>query len=170
MGRNIVITGFMGVGKSTVGQALAQKLNYEFVDMDDLIEERQGRTIREIFETEGETFFRQLESALCRELSGRQGQVIATGGGALVNPENLAIFSARHLVICLDCDPEVLWLRLAAAENRPMLDSDDRKERLFALLAQRQPAYASIEHHIDVTRRSPEAIVAEARALLARGR
>lgn len=165
MPRNIVITGFMGTGKSTIGRILAQKLGYDFVDMDTLIEERQRRTIREIFEREGEAYFRQLESDLCRELAGRRRCVIATGGGTLTNPENLAVFRAKNLVICLDCDPEILWLRLSASENRPMLDGADKKIRLLALLAQRQPAYAKIEHHVDTTHRSVEAVVAEARAL-----
>ncbi len=170
MPRNIVITGFMGTGKSTIGRILAQKLGYDFIDMDALIEDRQGRTIREIFEREGESYFRQLESDLCRELAGWWRYVIATGGGTLTNPENLAVFRAKNLVICLDCDPEILWLRLSASEDRPMLDSADKKARLLALLAQRQPAYAKIEHHIDTTHRNVEAIVAEARALWEWGR
>jgi shikimate kinase len=159
--RNIVVTGFMGTGKSVIGQNLASKLRYPFLDMDALIEKRQRRTIREIFETEGEAYFRQIEAELCRELAGWQGHVIATGGGTLVSPENQATFAAENLVICLDCEPEVLWLRLANARNRPMLDSPDRQARLMALLEARQPAYAQIKQHVDTSNRPIYEIVAE---------
>ena len=80
---SIVLTGFMGTGKSTIGCILAQQLEYPFIDMDILLEERQKRTIRSIFKTEGEAFFRRLETDLCRELSHLQRHVVATGGGAL---------------------------------------------------------------------------------------
>lgn len=165
---SIVLTGFMGTGKSTVGCLLAQQLDYPFVDMDSLLEERQKQTIPSIFKTKGEPFFRRLESDLCRELSYCQRYVIATGGGALVNEENLTLFTRSNLVICLDCAPEVLWQRLASAQDRPMLDSVDnidRKTRLLTLLANRTPAYARIKHHVDTTDRPVQDIVADVRAL-----
>jgi len=151
--QNIILTGFMGTGKSSVGRALAERLDSPFVDMDALIEEREGRSVRQIFEEEGEATFRQLESDLCRELAVWRGYVIATGGGTLVNPQNLAALAGHHLV-CLDCEPETLWQRLAAADDRPMLDSGDKKTRLLNLLQARQPAYARIPHHVDVTQLS----------------
>ncbi len=160
--RNIIITGFMGTGKSTVAPLLADALGWAFVDMDALIEAREGRTIREIFEADGEPYFRALESDLCRELNGWRERVIATGGGTLVNPQNLATVTPHNLVICLDCAPDVLWERLSAATDRPMLDSDDTRARLESLLAERQPAYARIPHHIDVSHRSPDETVAMA--------
>lgn len=159
----------MGTGKSTVGRQLAGVIGYRFVDMDTLIERRQKRSIRSIFQTDGEPFFRRLESNLCRELSTWRQHIIATGGGTLINPENLSLFSPRHLLICLDCAPQVLWQRLACAENRPMLDVElpgaDRKARLMALLQSRQPAYAKIKVHIDTTARTVQEVVAEARML-----
>ena len=156
---NIVLTGFMGVGKSTIGRQVAQRLGFEFVDLDTLLEGRQGCTIRAIFETEGETHFRHLEAELCREVALWPQHVIATGGGALVDLDNQAAFAAHSLVICLDCDPEALWQRLATSQNRPMLDSPDRKARLLALLAERQPAYAHIAHHVDTTYRPINTVV-----------
>jgi shikimate kinase len=102
---------------------------------------------------------------MCRELAGWRHRVISTGGGTLVNPDNLATFTAQNLVICLDCDPEELWRRLDSARNRPMLDGDDRKQRLLDLLQQRQPAYDQIEQHIDTTGRTVEAVVDEALSL-----
>jgi shikimate kinase len=161
MVRNIVITGFMGTGKSVIGQNLALKLRYPFVDMDALIEKRQGRTIREIFETDGEAYFRQIEADMCRDLAGRWRSVISTGGGTFVDSANYAVFAIESLIICLDCEPEALWLRLANARNRPMLDGDDRQARLMALLEARQPAYAQIEHHVDTSNRPVFDVVAE---------
>ena len=152
----------MGTGKSTVAPLLADALGWTFVDMDALIEQREGRTIREIFAANGEPYFRRLETNLCRELTRGHGQVIATGGGTLVNPQNLAIVLPQNLVICLDCAPDVLWQRLSAATDRPMLDAPDARARLESLLAARTPAYARIPHHIDVTRLSPAEIVSAA--------
>ncbi len=160
--RNILLTGFMGTGKSTVAPLLADALGWEFVDMDALIEQRDGRTIREIFSTAGEAYFRRLETELCRELNGWRERVIATGGGTLVNPQNLAIVAPQNVVICLDCDPDVLWQRLSTATDRPMLDAADARARLFSLLAERAPAYARIPHHIDVTHLSPAETVTAA--------
>jgi shikimate kinase len=157
MTRNIILTGFMGTGKSTIGRLVAAQLQRDFVDMDTLIEQRQGRPISQIFADEGEPYFRQLEADLCRELAARQGLVIATGGGALVLEQNLAVMERRGLVICLDCEPEALWQRIGHSEDRPMLAErdQDRFARLAALLEQRAPAYGRIEHHLDVTRLSP---------------
>ncbi len=158
MTNNIVITGFMGVGKSTVGQLVAARLGRAFVDMDALIEQRQNRSISQIFAAEGEPYFRQLEADLCRELAHQPELVIATGGGALVNEANLRQMEAGGVVICLDCQPDELWRRIGHSDNRPLLAQPDadRLARLAALLAQRAPAYARIERHLDVTHLSPD--------------
>jgi shikimate kinase len=158
MTQNIILTGFMGTGKSTVGRLVAAKLRQEFVDMDTLIEQREGRAISRIFADEGEPYFRQLEAGLCRELAERKGLVIATGGGTLVAEQNLRVMERSGPVICLDCDPSVLWQRIGRSEDRPMLAErdDGRFTRLAALLEQRAPAYGRIKHHLDVTQLSPE--------------
>ncbi len=151
----------MGTGKSTIGQRVATKLGRKFVDMDSLIEQREGRPISQIFAESGEPYFRQLEAGLCRELAGRPGLVIATGGGALVPEQNLHVMEQSGLVICLDCEPEVLWQRIGQSEDRPMLAARDetRFARLAALLEQRTPAYGRIKHHLDVTHLTPEEAV-----------
>lgn len=148
----------MGTGKSTIGRLVAAKLGRRFVDMDALIEQREGQTINRIFADSSEAYFRRLEAGLCRELAEREGLVIATGGGALVPEENLRVMERSGLVICLDCDPAVLWRRIGQSENRPMLSARDegRFDRLAALLEQRASAYARIKRHLDVTRLSPE--------------
>jgi shikimate kinase len=157
--KNIILTGFMGTGKSTVGWLVAGKLKREFVDMDMLIERQEERTITRIFAESGEPYFRQLEANLCRELAAQAGLVIATGGGALAPEANLHIMGESGLVICLDCEPDILWRRIGQSEDRPMLADQDeaRLARLKTLLKERTPAYARIKHHLDVTHLSPEA-------------
>jgi shikimate kinase len=176
--RNIVITGFMGVGKTVAGRLVAERLGRPFVDMDTIIVEREGRSISEIFAADGEPYFRRLETALCRELAARRGLVIATGGGTLVNADNLAVMAETGLVVCLDCAPEILLQRIPPDGTRPLLATStqtsevlktsevyqpDRRQRLLALLAARRPAYECILHHIDTSALTPpqvaEAIV-----------
>ncbi len=158
MTRNIILTGFMGTGKTTVGWLVATELQHEFMDMDTLIEQREGRPISQIFAQQGEAYFRQLEAHLCHELAEQKGLVIATGGGALVREANLRVMEQSGLVICLDCEPAILWQRIGQSEDRPMLAApdEDRFTRLAALLAQRASAYGRIKHHLDVTYLSPE--------------
>jgi shikimate kinase/3-dehydroquinate synthase len=150
-GANIVITGFMGTGKTEVGREVARRLGWEFVDMDALIEEQVGMTIPEIFAQRGEGFFRQQERQLCQELAQRRGLVIATGGGALIPEENRRVLGASGLLVCLSCTVEEILQRLAQAEDRPLLDVTDRRERIKTLLAERREAYRRIPHQIDTT-------------------
>lgn len=155
---NIILTGFMGTGKSTIGQLVATELERQFIDMDTVIEARQGRPISQIFAEAGEPYFRQIEANLCQELAEREGLVVATGGGALVSERNLRVMESSGLVICLDCEPAVLWQRIGHSEDRPMLaERDDRRlARLAALLEKRTPAYARVKYHLDVSHLSPE--------------
>jgi len=154
--QNIILT----TGKTSVGRLLAMEMGREFLDMDIIIEEREQRPISQIFAVEGEAYFRQLEADLCRELSGQEGLIIATGGGTLVPEENLQVMANTGLVICLDCEPAVLWERIGHCQNRPMLAEEDetRFARLAALLEQRTPAYRRIKHHIDVTHLPKEGV------------
>jgi 3-dehydroquinate synthase len=151
---NIVLTGFMGTGKSSVGKAVAQLLGWEFLDMDAIIESRTSKTIAEIFAQEGESVFRAMESALCQELAACARVVIATGGGALVSEENRKVMAARGLLVCLNCALDELWPRLQATTDRPMLYTRDRRARIESLLAQRAPAYRSIPRQLDTTGRA----------------
>jgi len=158
---NIVITGFMGTGKSSVGRLVAERLGRRFVDMDLLIEEREGRSIAEIFATEGEPYFRALERDLCRELAAQSDLVIATGGGALIDPVNREVMGRSGVLFCLRCSPDEILRRLALAEDRPLLDVEDRRQRIEALLAQRREAYAQIPYQIETTGRTIEQVAEE---------
>ncbi|NLD73170.1 MAG: dephospho-CoA kinase, partial [Chloroflexi bacterium] len=104
--RNIIITGFMGTGKSVVARAVAERLGRPLVDMDAVIAERAGKSIPEVFSQHGEATFRHYERLLCEELAQQRGLVIATGGGALVDAENRRLLGSGGLLICLDCAPE----------------------------------------------------------------
>jgi 3-dehydroquinate synthase len=152
---NIVLTGFMGTGKSSVGRAAAVRLGRPFLDMDTEIEARAGKAISAIFAEDGEAVFRQMEADLCRELSARQGLVIATGGGALVNAtygaDNRRRLMASGPVFCLTSDVDMILKRLAQAQDRPLLDVNDRRTEVEALLARRSEAYAAIPRQIDTT-------------------
>lgn len=146
---NIILTGFMGTGKTAVGQAVAERLGRWFVDMDAIIQRRAGRPIRAIFDQEGEPVFRQMEAELCRELAQEHSLVIATGGGALLPAANRQTLGASGVLICLTAPVDVILARLGDAADRPLLAGPDRRERVEALLAQRAAGYAAIMHQID---------------------
>ena len=165
--RNLVFTGFMGTGKSSVARAAAATLGRPYVDMDQVIVERAGIAIPDIFRIHGEETFRQYERDVIRDLSGREGLVVATGGGALVDAENLRIMADTCCVICLDCAAEELLERVGGDGGRPMLWGDDPESRLRELLEDRRPAYAEIAYHLDTTGRELDQVVERAIALFA---
>jgi len=148
---NLILTGMMGTGKTTVGRAVAKRLGRPFVDMDQVIEARAGRSIADIFTYEGEAAFRAIEADLCRELAGRGGLVIATGGGTLVDGDNRRTLASSGLVICLTADVETILRRLDGLADRPLLETPDRRARVGALLEAREAAYAALPHHVDTT-------------------
>ncbi len=149
MSTNIVLTGFMGAGKTAVGQVVAERLGRWFIDMDAAIERAAGQPVSAIFAQRGETAFRAMEAEMCRELAGERNLVIATGGGALLSEENRRALGETGLLICLRAPAEVLLARLDGADDRPLLAGPDRQARIEALLAQRAAAYAAIPHQID---------------------
>jgi shikimate kinase len=138
---NIVLTGFMGTGKTTVGRAIADRLRMVFVDTDAVIEERHG-PIPTIFAEHGEERFRELERDVARELSERPGLVVATGGRMMVDPANAEALGETGLVVCLTATVDTIYKRVRdGIESRPMLGGDDAKGRIAQLLAERQPSY-----------------------------
>ena len=156
---NIVLMGFMGTGKSTVGRQLAGRLKMTFVDMDTIIEERAGKPIPRIFAEDGEAAFRIMESDLARELSQRAGLVIACGGGVVLNPENVSHYRRTGLVVCLTATPEVIFERTSRARNRPLLEEQDRMKRIRDLLAARRSLYAALPRQVDTSSRSAGEVV-----------
>ena len=164
---NVVLTGFMGTGKTTIGRVLADRLGYEFVDTDAIIVDRHG-PITEIFAEYGEDHFRALERELAAELADRDGLVVSTGGRMLVDPANADVFERRHVVVALTATPDTIFLRVGgdrAADTRPMLAGDDVRARIAELLAERSAAYARF-HQVATDDRWPNQIADEIVALL----
>jgi 3-dehydroquinate synthase len=156
---NLILYGPPGVGKTTVGKALAQKLGREFVDSDPLIEARTGLTIPEIFAHKGEAEFRRIESEVCAELGARNHLVIAPGGGAMLNPINRAALERKGVIVCLRAPLETLLNRMPDTD-RPLL-TDDPATKLQSLLAARQPLYDSFALRIDTDQKTIEQVVSE---------
>jgi shikimate kinase len=155
--RNVVLTGFMGTGKTSVGRQLAHRLGYEFVDTDQVIEERHG-PIPEIFREHGEVHFRQLERDVAAELAGRSGLVVATGGRLMVDPVNAERLGATGEVFCLVADVDTIVARVTrGAADRPLLAGPDVRERIAALLAERAEAYARFEQ-VDTDGLTPDEV------------
>jgi shikimate kinase len=155
---SIVLIGYRGCGKTTIGKKLADRLWQSFVDTDELIVRKAGKSIREIFADEGETHFRDLEAQAVREVSLLDDHVIALGGGAPLREENRAVLRSRdHKIIYLRCDPEVLYQRIHAdpqtAATRPALTGlGGGIEEIKSLLAQREPVYRQLmTAELDVT-------------------
>jgi shikimate kinase len=155
---NVILCGFMGTGKTTVGKIVASRLKWRFADTDHLIERKQGRTISAIFAEDGEPAFRKLESEMVATLRHVRCMVIATGGGILLNPDNRDALQRSGLVICLDAPAEEIVARLAAHTDRPLLAAPDPKSRVAELMAARTAAYAAIKHHVNTAGKTPEQI------------
>ena len=147
-GLNLYLVGMMGAGKSAVGRPLADALGYRFVDADTVLEGAAGRTIPEIFASEGEAQFRQLETAVLGQISGWHSLVVATGGGVVTRPENWG-HMRQGVVVWLDAPAQLLLTRLGSDPTpRPLLQVDDPGSRLRQLLAERQPLYAQADLHV----------------------
>ncbi|MFL6635767.1 MAG: bifunctional shikimate kinase/3-dehydroquinate synthase AroKB [Massilia sp.] len=141
---NIFLVGLMGAGKTTIGRLLARRLDMTFIDSDHEIEARTGATIPWIFEIEGEASFRRREADVIRELTGQNGIVLATGGGAVLDPASRALLAERGTVIYLRASVSSILLRTAHDKNRPLLQTADPRRKLEDLTAQREPLYREI--------------------------
>ena len=164
--RNLVLTGFMAVGKTTVGHVVARQLGRPFVDMDTEIARRAGKSISHIFDVDGEAAFRRLEAAVCAEVTGREGWVIATGGGALMDADNRARLMDGNTVVCLTATPEAVLQRVQADQSgdgvaRPLLAVPDPHAALTRLWDARREVYATVPWQVDTTGRSVEEVAAE---------
>ena len=157
--RNIVLTGFMGTGKSTVGQLLATKLNRVFVDVDTAIEHRTGLTIPRIFADYSEPFFRAIEKGICHELMLEDHLVIATGGGAIVDEDTRREMLKHGFLVCLTASPEAIETRLSNFDLRP-LAAEWRKH-----YEARQQIYNSLPRLVDTTDKTPETVMEEVLSL-----
>jgi shikimate kinase len=149
--RNLFLTGMMATGKSTIGEIVARKLAYIFIDTDAVIERRLSLPVTEIFAVHGEDSFRQYETALLPEIISREHQVIATGGGMLTNHGNMAAAFANGLVILLNAPIEILVTRLSNATDRPLLDGFSPEERLQEIYNHRAKFYEGIRYRVNTS-------------------
>ena len=143
MTKNLILCGFMGCGKTTVGENLRKKSGMNLIDTDTYIEKTQGMTISEIFEKYGEDYFRDLEHEVCKELSQKRGIIISTGGGALTFQRNVDILKSTGTVVLIDVPLEVLKERLKNDTTRPLLQQPNKDEAMKALYEKRMPLYKS---------------------------
>lgn len=138
---NLYLVGFMGTGKTTIGRAVAQRLQFQLLDSDHEIERQRGKTIPEIFAQEGEPAFRAMERGFIEQGHPAKGCVVACGGGLVVQPGLLELLRARGVVICLHASLETILKRTAVNKSRPLLDVADPMERIRTLYAAREPIY-----------------------------
>ena len=169
---NIVLTGFMGSGKSAVGRRIASRLRFQFADTDRLIVERAGMPISEIFSRHGEEHFREMETAVLESLDHLRRSVIATGGGVVVRERNYAILKKLGFVVWLTASEDVIFKRVSRNDKRPLLQTDDPRATIRALLAARRPLYESAaQFTLDTTAFShdeaADAVIAAARRAFA---
>ncbi len=144
-----MLIGFMGTGKSTLGRQLARKIGYDFIDTDLAIEEVTGKTVEKIFRKDGPIRFRSEENLLARKLSARSGLVIATGGGMVLNSENVRLLQQNGVLIGLKADPEIILNRVRNKRRRPLLRRGNLRENVERLLREREGAYDMAEFTID---------------------
>ena len=159
---NVFLVGPMGSGKSTIGRQLAAALGLEFVDCDHAIEEQTGATIALIFDIEGETGFRSRERAMIEQLTAREGILLATGGGAVLDAQNRQWLRSRGRVIYLACSVAQQFERTRQSRHRPLLQAPDPEARLAELLETRDPLYREVAHLVvNTDHRSVGAVVKE---------
>jgi shikimate kinase len=149
--RNIVLCGFMAVGKSSVGKRLAAMVGYDFLDLDAAIEAEAGMPIPQIFSSRGEPAFRALESRMVERVTRKAGCVIATGGGTIADPQNLESLKRCGVLVTLTADIQTILLRIGRGDDRPMLREGNRLEQIRTLMEQRTQAYAQAHIVLDTS-------------------
>ena len=144
MRSNIALIGFMGTGKSAVGKALAERLDKNFVEMDSLIKRKAGKPISNIFQQDGEVAFRELEMEITKEVSQNKNQVIACGGGIVLNKINIDRLKNDSVIVYLTASPRVILKRVANSSERPLLNVADPYQTIKELLRFREPFYERV--------------------------
>lgn len=158
---NIVLTGFMGTGKSAVGRHLAAELHVPFVDLDTAIAKKAGKTINDIFAAQGEAAFREFERDVITEISGQDKTVIATGGGALMDPKNREQLQKNGILICLTARMGTLLERLKDDLTRPLLNGENVEQKIERLMKERQSVYNLCPVQVDTDGKTIAQVAAE---------
>ncbi|MDD4980280.1 MAG: shikimate kinase [Candidatus Omnitrophica bacterium] len=151
---NIYLVGFMGTGKTTIGRQLAKKKKWQFVDLDDLIELKEKKTISAIFAQDGEPYFRKVEKKVLQAVAKEKKFVVACGGGVVLDKDNIKVMKKAGLIICLSALPEVILKRTSSYRHRPLLNVANPKRQIELLLKLRAPYYAQAHKTIDTSKLS----------------
>ena len=153
--KNIVLTGFMGTGKSAVGKELARILDMKLIDVDTEIEKSRGMSITEIFRQFGEPKFREIETGMIKKVSQNKNAVISAGGGAVMKKENVDAFRENGVIICLTAKPETILHRTGESDERPLLQVENAYGKIRELLDFRRPFYEKADITIDTEGKTP---------------
>lgn len=151
---NIVLVGFMGTGKTSIGRRLSSQLRMRYVDTDDVVERDSGRRISNIFAEDGESAFREIESEAVRKVSKLHNHVISTGGGVVLKEANMIELKRNGVVFCLTASAKEIYRRVGHQTHRPLLQTPDPLAQIQSMLAERQSYYAEADHTISTTGRS----------------
>jgi len=159
--KNIVLVGFMGGGKTSVGKSIRDTLKMRLVNTDDLIEKKEGMSIAGIFAKKGESYFRKLEREIVKEISKSENSIIDTGGGVVINEDNVKDLKKNGLIFCLNATPEEILRRTKRYVHRPLLNVDDPLTEIKELLNKRKEYYKRADYQIDTNGKSIEEIAKE---------
>jgi shikimate kinase len=159
--KNIILTGFMGTGKTEVGKELSHLLNMKLIDVDTEIEKSEDMTINEIFKRYGERRFREIETGMIRKLSENKNSIISTGGGAVLKQENMDVLRRNGVIVCLMATPETVLKRTSNNTDRPLLQVEDPLKKIKELLNFRKPFYEKADIMIDTDGTTPLQIAEE---------
>lgn len=159
--KNIILVGFMGTGKTTVGKKLAEKLNMDFLDLDDVIEQREKMSIPDIFQKKGEQYFRDVEKKNIKEIQYIKNTVVSCGGGAVMFDENWISFKKSGIVVCLTANEDIIYERIKTQTHRPLLNCENPKSRIHDLLEKRKVFYAKADYTVDTSTLSIESVVCQ---------
>ncbi|MDP8263061.1 MAG: shikimate kinase [Candidatus Ancaeobacter aquaticus] len=159
--KNIILFGFMGSGKTAVGKAIAQTLGLELIEMDEIIVQHENKSINNIFKENGEPYFRQLERRIVKELAEKDGIVVSTGGGVILDEENLNDFRKKGILFSLMVSPEVVYERTKDEAHRPLLNVLEPMKKITELLEYREAFYKKADHIIDTDTKSVEDVARE---------
>lgn len=157
----------MATGKTSVGKELARKKKWQFVDLDDLIELKEGRTISEIFVKDGEPYFRRIEKQVLKEVAKEKRFIIACGGGIVIDPENIKLMKETGLLVCLTATPDAILKRASGQSHRPLLNVRDPGKQIDLLLKMRAPYYAKADKLIDTSKMSIDEVITKVIRIIA---
>lgn len=171
--KNIVLVGFMATGKTSVACELAKELKTKFIEIDELIEKREGKTIDEIFKEKGEAYFREVEKKITEEVANKlyvPYATISTGGGIVTNEENIKNLKKNGILICLEAEPEVIFDRAKKETHRPLLKVKKPLERIKELLKKRKPLYSKANYTINTSNLTISEVVNKIKKIIQKGK